>query len=396
MLAALVLACSSPSTKPADVPPVAPAPGRADVELAYVHASMLRLREHPRPDAAHSTLAINTRVRVLDRQDDWVRILAPDGRSGWVHRDFIATAPLTPQLVQDQIAAATTAEARLLWSERAAALSPGDAGILANLVATYRSAGKTAEADALEQSLRSEESSRFDKTFAQHAGEVAKVDAALKSATSAGQLLAVWRQARELTAAMGEPLAAVFDSVNHTFPDGDPTAMLAERMPWASIELYAEGTVPALELAPRPWLEAAARTPEAWDDGFFSLVTTAYQNASARGWTAWQRRNWDYGGCSPFGSGENLHLALLRQTDSLASVADLSDLVGPIRVAVLRDIEKPAPDEFPYCSELGQPTPTEGLNNEARQILAEVKLSADERAMLEARISSSFGRQTAP
>lgn len=391
MLAVLVLGCSFPTSAPPEEDPAA-ATKVPEVELVYVQASMLRLREHPTEESAFSPLAINSRVRVLERDGEWMRVLAPDGRSGWVHRDYVAMAPLTPQLVQERYQAAKTPEDRVLWAERASALSPGDAGLVTTLIAEYKAAGREDDAKALAESQRAEESDRFDRMFPAQRGRVAEVSARLAGAQSAEQVIAVWRDARELTAAMGEPLAAVYDSFARVFLDGDPTAMLAERMPWATVAIYAEGTVPALELAPRPWVDAAARTPEPWDDGFFSLVTTAYENASARGWTAWQRRSWDYGGCSPFGNGENLHLALLLQTDTLGDKKPVADTVAQIRAGVLRDIEKPVPDEFAYCDGAGKPTPTEGLLNEARRILAEVKLTPEERAMIERRVAASFGR----
>lgn len=388
----LALGCSFPSTTPRETQVVRPPTEAGEVELVFVHASLLRLREHPRPDSAFSTLAINTRVRVLERKDDWVRILAPDGRSGWVHRDFIGGAPLTPEVVEQKLAAASTPEDRVLWSERASALRPGDSGLVLRLIGAYRDAGKVEEATALEATLHRDESSRFDRMFPVHAPQVAQVSEEIARAGTAGALITAWQHARDLSAAMGEPLAAGFDPRTHTFLDGDPTAMFVERMPWATLALYAEGTVPALELAPRVWLDAAARTPEPWDDGFFSLVTTAYENASARGWTAWQRRSWDYGGCSPFGSGEMLHLALLKQTDTLAGIPPIAEMVGFIRSTVLKDIEKPAPDEFPYCDNAGRPTPIEGLLTEARTILAEVKLAPEERSMIESRAAAQFGR----
>ncbi|MEQ1571625.1 MAG: hypothetical protein ABMA64_38710, partial [Myxococcota bacterium] len=211
--------------------------------------------------------------------------------------------------------------------------------------------------------------------------------------TAADAVLARWGEARELTAAMGEPLAAGYDEVEHRFIDGDPTTMLAERMPWATVRLYADGAVPALELAPAAWTGAAANTPEAWDDAFFALVTAAYDTASARGWAAWQRRTWDFGGCSPFGGGERLHVGLLLRTDALLAVPAVAPVVAGVRAGVLADVvDKPADDPFPYCSAPGQPTPIEGLLTEAQAILGEVALTPDERARVEGRIAASFGR----
>jgi len=42
-----------------------------------------------------------------------------------------------------------------------------------------------------------------------------------------------------------------------------------------------------------------------WREDF--QLEAEHGNASGRGWASWQQREWDYGGCSPFGNGENLH-----------------------------------------------------------------------------------------
>lgn len=374
-----------------EVAVAAPEPQR-EIEQIYVHASLLRLRVAPDPNAAFSPLPINSRIRVLERKGEWVRVISPDGRSGWVHSQFVGEAPLTREAVRAKVDAATTPEERVTWSERLAALSPGDSGVLDNLLKAYQAAGRTEDAARLEQALKAEESDRFDRWFAVHLPEVASVSQALRSARTAPEIIAAWRQARELTARMGEPLSAGFDPQTQAFIDGDPAPMLAERMPWATVALYAEGTVPALELAPKPWIDAAARTREPWDDEFFSLVTTAYDNASGRGWAAWQRRSWDYGGCSPFGSGENLHLELLRQTDRLADIPEIADMVAEIRARVLADINKPVPDEFDYCRASGEPTPTSGLLRESSEILAQIQLDDSERARIQERVEQRFGR----
>jgi hypothetical protein len=371
------------------VPAPAPAP---QVEQVFVQASLLRLREHPDPNAAFTPLPINSRIRVLERKGEWLRIISADGRTGWVHSEFTAQEPLSRETARARAEGATDPAERVMWAERLAALSPGDAGALDGLVKAYRAAGRGEDAQKIEEVLEAEEADRFERWFAVELPEIAAVSAALPEADRAPELISVWRQARELTARMGEPLAAGFDPQTQKFIDGDPAPMLAERMPWATVVLYAEGTVPALELAPKVWTDAATRTSEPWDDEFFSLVTTAYDNASARGWAAWQRRSWDYGGCTPFGTGENLHLELLRQTDRLAKIPEIADIVGEIRTQVLKDIEKPVPDEFEFCQTSGTPTPTQGLLAESSAILAQIQLTESERARLQGRVESRFGR----
>lgn len=391
MLLLHALGCSwlEPPEEVVVVPVPTPAP---KVEQLYVQASLLRLRTHPDLSAAASPLPINSRVRVLERQGEWARVIAADGRTGWVSLEFISEQPLSRETVRSKAEEATDPKESVMWRERAAALSPGDAGALEALVKAYRAAGREEDAVKVEAALKADEADRFDHWFAVQLPEIHALTASLAEVKTAPELVVTWRTARDLTARMAEPLMAGFDPQTRTFIDGDLSAMLAERMPWATVALYAEGTSPALELAPKPWLDAAQKTKEPWDDEFFSLVTTAYDNASARGWASWQRRSWDYGGCTPFGTGENLHLELLRQTDRLANIPEIADIVAEIRSGVLRDIEKPTPDEFPYCRETGVPTETSGLLNESGAILAQIGLGESERAMIEGRVAGKFGR----
>lgn len=382
-----VCACSWSTVQPPPSP--APAPAPPEVHHAWVHASLLRLREQPNPDAAWSPLAIGTRVRILESQADWVRVIAPDGRSGWVRAEFVGDAPLTLDDVRNHLASAVDPADKVTWYERGAALAPTDPELLAGLVAAYRAADRAADADRLDAVMKTDEGDRFDRWFPAQREEVAAITAALPTTASADDLIGLWTRARDVTAAMGEPLGSLYDG--RAFVEGDPSVMLSERMPWAELALYAEGTVPALELSESAWNARSRATPEAWDDAFFELVTMAYANASARGWTSWQVRNWDYGGCSPFGSGGRLHLELLRRTDALGKVPPVAGVVAEIRQGVLLDIEKPVADEFPYCVRVGEPTPIEGLLAEANAILAEVALTDDERRRIQARVDGRFG-----
>jgi hypothetical protein len=202
--------------------------------------------------------------------------------------------------------------------------------------------------------------------------------------------MALWERARQLTAAMGGALNSRYDYDDMGFVGGNPEPLFQERMPYVALNFYAEGTHAELELATQAWSQAASRTPETWDDAFIQLLVESYGNAEGRGWAAWQAREWDYGGCSPLGSG--LHKDLLLQTDALAGRAVIAEPVGRIRGAVLGDIEqRRGPGEFPYC---GGPnldaTPVEALQAEALQILAEVTLSDAERSMIEARVTAGF------
>jgi hypothetical protein len=358
------------------------------VEEAYVHASLLKLRNHPQPDAGSwSPLGINTRLRVVGREGDWVRVISADGRTGWVSAQYLGAERLTIDDVRGQIANATDDDERLVWWQRAAALAPSDKEVMTGLAGAYRAVGQVADAEKVE-AVRDEEVNRFDAWFPSDRAEVDAITKELASVSSAEQLVALWGRARNVTSAMGEPLAAAWDG--ERFAGGDPRMMLSERMAWANLEMVAEGTVPVLELADEPWVLAARRTPEPEDDAFFQLVSTAYEELGGRGWATWNRRTWDYGGCSPFGDGNALHLKVLEQTDALTGWAPGAEAVARIRSDALADIVKADADEFPFCSE----TPTAGLVAEATAILEKVKLTDEERAKVQARLDSRFGRSS--
>ena len=147
----------------------------------------------------------------------------------------------------------------------------------------------------------------------------------------------------------------------------------------------------ALELNPQPWQAAAKRTPEAWDDAFFSMVLLAYDNVSARGWSNWQQRNWDYGGCSPFGNGEDLHLRILLAAGPLRKQNGIDGAATAIWNDTLRDILQPdGAGEFPYCEGQGGMTSQAKLKAEADKILAQAPLSDAERELVMARITAGF------
>lgn len=392
MLTVALAGCSFLTSMSEQEPVPEPVVAAPKVEEVYVHASLLKLRNHPQPDAGSwSPLGINTRLRVVGRNGDWVRVISADGRTGWVSAEYLGAERLTVDDVKGHLASATDNDERVVWWQRAAALSPSDKEVMTGLANAYRAAGEVAAAEKVE-AVRDEEVNRFDAWFPSDRSEVDAITRDLGQTSSAEQLIRLWTRARTVTAAMGEPLGAAFDPEQQTFAGGNPAVMLSERMPWAELQLYAEGTVPALELATEPWTTAALRTPEPEDDAFLRLVVAAYDNVSGRGWATWEERTWDYGGCSPFGDGGELHLKVLQQTDALTGWAPGADAVTEIRNDVLADVVKAEPDEFPYCREAGGETPTEGLLAEAKAILEQVKLTDEERAKVQARIDTKFGR----
>ena len=181
-------------------------------------------------------------------------------------------------------------------------------------------------------------------------------------------------------------------------PD-EVVAKVQGHLPWAFMTYYAEGTVAAMELGDPTtetltddvWTKAAARTTGQTDDQLMALVAMAYGQLSPRGWAMWQLREWDYGGCSPLGDGDTLHLRLLKLTDTLKGSVAVADVVSTIRYQVMSDVLQPqGPGEFPYCVSREDDGGTGKLLAEAGQILAEVTLSDAERAMLQARVDARF------
>ncbi len=392
LVLAVASACSRSEAPDPEPPTTTPPPSQVPrVEQVYVQASSLRLRPEPRGDTdSFTTLAINSRLRVLERSEGWLSVVAVDGRDGWVHADYVEDQPLTLQAVQQAIAGARDDQEKLALWQRAAALEPTDAAVLASLAGAYRTVGMDAEAARVE-AFSAEGLALFDAWFPAQAAEVEAIGAAFAEAGSADALVAAWQRALAATEAMAEPLNAHYDDMNLGFGDVDVDAMIARRMPWAQLDYYAEGTWAALELPEEAWSQAARRTPDPWDDDFFALLAAAYHNVSGRGWAAWQAREWDYGGCSPFGNGQQLHLDLLRRCDALAERAPVAQRVATLRADVLQDIEQPhGPGEFPYCLHMGKSTPLEGLRSEAKAILEGVTLSEAERAMIERRSKEGF------
>jgi hypothetical protein len=91
MLITALVGCSFLSSMSEEEPDEKPAVAAPKADEVYVRASLLKLRNHPQQDAgAWSPLGINTRLRVVGREGDWVRVMSPDGRTGWVKAQYPA------------------------------------------------------------------------------------------------------------------------------------------------------------------------------------------------------------------------------------------------------------------------------------------------------------------
>lgn len=379
----LLFACS-PTPDPAPVVPPSPPTAAPDRPTAWVRASTLNVRASPDATGALvGRLPVNTRVAVFDRQGDWVRVAGPSGEQGFCLAQFLADAPLTLDAARSGALAATTPAERLSWWQRAAALAPTDVDVLTGLEAAYREVGEPERA-AWVARVRAGEGTPWERWFppAQRA-EADAITAGLQSISRPDELVALHGRALLAANALSEAINQNWDLEYTT----DPSPWLLERVPWARLELYAEGTWAQLDLAPDPWKQAASRTPGVQDDAFVRFLVDAYGNAGGTGWPTWFERNWDYGGCSLFGSGK--HLELLKASDTLKD-PPFGPPLAETRRRILLDIVDGS-SEFPFCDPAGgAPTEEARLRAELDHILADVALTPDERAGLEARRTRGF------
>ena len=111
----------------------------------YVSADVLKLRTEPGEGAQEvGRLRINTEVRVLEKQDGWVKIVA-NGIQGWTPRSLLVNKPLTLAYALQQAKSATGAE-QAAWLERAVALDPANNEAWISLAEAYSALGKTKQA----------------------------------------------------------------------------------------------------------------------------------------------------------------------------------------------------------------------------------------------------------
>ena len=135
----------------------------------------------------------------------------------------------------------------------------------------------------------------------------------------------------------------------------------------------------------------ANKLPDPRAKTFFALAALAYDNASFRGWSNIQQRTWDYGGCSPFGTG--LHLNILTTIDVIrrapAFASKVTDTLQRVRELVLHDVLK-GTEEFPYCKR-NEPEQVTKMLQEGQSIMTNIVLSTDERTGLKERLDTKLG-----
>lgn len=88
---------ASSSTTPPSSNTATPLGGEGTVEIGYVTADALRLREEPNLNAEIITLLpYNTSVEIITKSNDgWFNVIAPDGKKGWVSAEYIERSAIS-------------------------------------------------------------------------------------------------------------------------------------------------------------------------------------------------------------------------------------------------------------------------------------------------------------
>jgi hypothetical protein len=150
----VVAALTLPSASHADKPESDPVPTASAAQGAqrYVLASRLNLRDAPGGRKV-GRLSINSPVEVLEERGPDVSVRTKNEAEGWVPAQFLGDKPVT---LPDAIAAAQsaeTAEERLSWAQRAAAIDARHRQALEVLAGAYRAVNDELSAKAIDQRL---------------------------------------------------------------------------------------------------------------------------------------------------------------------------------------------------------------------------------------------------
>lgn len=117
----LLLACTTPEP-PAPVLPPPVVEQVPVVEQRFVHASKLNLRD--KGGAKIGSLAINTPLTLQGEEGDKVQVMVANGKVGWVPKEFLGAAPLTPDQALAEASTAPDLKTKISALQRAAALQP--------------------------------------------------------------------------------------------------------------------------------------------------------------------------------------------------------------------------------------------------------------------------------
>ena len=222
------------------------------------------------------------------------------------------------------------------------------------------------------------------------AGKMAAITAAngrLAKVSSATQFAAVYRELIALTDSVQPDLQTAYEAGN----EAGLSQELFAAFPVYGLDYGAEGTAVLVTMNYPPLQARAAATPEPADEAYLTMLSKLYADACGTGWSNLEIRTWEYGGCSPLGSG--LHKDILLAADTARGHGDLFVTeIEEARKFVLQDILEDD-TEFEYCDAStgpATPTPKAKLRAEVQGILDEVQLSDDERKAVEQRLRARF------
>jgi hypothetical protein len=152
--------------------------------------------------------------------------------------------------------------------------------------------------------------------------------------------------------------------------------------PGMAVSWQAEGTAAVFVPTNEAWMAKAATTPGDADDAFFAMTDYVYDDAAAAGWTVWEMRNWDYGGCGGLGTG--VVLESMKRLQAAATAGDsFAAPIAQTREAALREITRTGDSQFQRCDvQTVQPMADDKLQGEVQQILDTIELTDAERAAL--------------
>lgn len=347
-----------------------------------VQASKLLFRDAPNSTATVlGELPINTHVNVLDYDGDWCKVEALNGVHSWVRCLYLGPFEVDSESIREQLKTEMDVEKKLHLWQRLASLEPQDPKTLVHLAVAYEHAGQVEITQKMTQSF-GEQSGIFGHWFKPHKVRAVAITSEIQKSKIDQDLIKTWTKATTLCDEITPRLEAWYIPQKDDYTAYLPPpfeATLDKQTPWATLNQYAEGTVLVLEVNGDLWLQAAQRTSGELDDKFFQLLLLAYEGLSTKGWAAWMMRNWDYGGISPFGDGNKLHLKILKQSDDLFKFPNPPAVVGNIRAQVIQDMVKEGDaDEFPFQASF------EHRQEAAHEILQQISLTSEERAQIQA------------
>lgn len=201
---------------------------------------------------------------------------------------------------------------------------------------------------------------------------------------------AVHAEADSLARHLADVLQPIHDKRMQANGDFMDVAWLQPALPGLSATYEAEGTAVVFVYDAESWVALARRTADPGDDRVVELLVATYGTANTGGWEAWEERNWDLGGCLSLGDDQIVEI--LKRADAAKDVVPFAATVAEVRKSAL-DAVLVDHEQFPRCDvDTTLPMSDAKIDAEVARILAEVKLTPDERAAVEARRSALKGQ----